>query len=91
MHANTTYQRPRRTRTNVSFRLDPIGERWIMRIGSSIALIAIGAILSFAVRRDTLEAVDLTIVGYILMGVGALGLVITLIAWAAGRNRPPLA
>lgn len=62
-----------------------------MRLGSSIALIAIGAILSFAVNRDTVEVVDLTMVGYILMAVGVLGLVITLILSATdGRGRHPL-
>ena len=49
-----------------------------MRTGTSLVLIALGAILAFAIR-DTIDAVDLTMVGYILLGVGALGLVITLI------------
>ena len=49
-----------------------------MRTGTSLVLIALGAILAFAIR-DTIDAIDLTMVGYILLGVGALGLVITLI------------
>lgn len=49
-----------------------------MRIGSSIVLIAIGAILAFAVA-DVIDFVDLRLVGYILMGVGVLGLVISLV------------
>jgi hypothetical protein len=48
-----------------------------MRIGSSLALIAIGAILAFAVT-DKFNSVDLTMVGYILLAVGALGVVLTL-------------
>ncbi len=57
-----------------------------MRIGTSIVLIALGAILAFAVQ-DTIDAVDLTMVGYILLGVGALGLVITLILSGQDDNR----
>ncbi len=39
---------------------------------------ALGAILAFAVT-DRINDVDLTAVGYILLGVGALGLAVTLI------------
>ena len=49
-----------------------------MRIGSSIALIALGAILAFAVA-DVVDFVDLRLVGYILMGVGVLGLIVSLV------------
>lgn len=49
-----------------------------MRIGASLFLIAVGAILAFAVQ-DTINEVDLSMVGYILMVVGLAGLVITLI------------
>lgn len=60
-----------------------------MRIGSSLALIAIGAILAFAVT-DKINSVDLTMVGYILLAVGALGVVLTL-ATQSSRNQggPP--
>lgn len=54
-----------------------------MRIGTSLVLIALGAILAFAVT-DRINNVDLTTIGYILLGVGALGLVITLIL--SGQN-----
>ncbi len=47
-----------------------------MRIGGSVFLLAIGAILAFAVN-DRLSDVDLTAVGYIVMAAGALGLVWT--------------
>ena len=49
-----------------------------MYIGGSLALIAVGAVLSFAVS-DRLEGVDLYTAGLIFMVVGALGLVISLI------------
>ena len=46
-----------------------------MAIGTSIFLIAVGAILRFAVQ-DSIEDIDLSTVGLILMIVGAIGLVI---------------
>lgn len=48
-----------------------------MGIGVSVFLLAVGGVLAFAVS-DRISGVDLTAVGYILMGAGALGLVITL-------------
>ncbi len=48
-----------------------------MAIGTSLFLIAVGAILRFAVN-DSIEQVDLTTVGLILMIVGIIGLVIGL-------------
>jgi hypothetical protein len=55
-----------------------------MGIGAGIFLIAIGGILAFAVQ-DRISGVDLTMVGYILMGAGALGLVLVMVL--AGRSR----
>ena len=55
-----------------------------MGIGTSIFLLAVGAILAFAVT-DAISGVELTVVGYILMGAGALGLVISMIV----ANRAP--
>jgi hypothetical protein len=48
-----------------------------MYIGGSLFLIAIGAILRWAVA-DTIDAIDLVMAGTILMVVGALGLVVSL-------------
>jgi hypothetical protein len=47
-------------------------------IGTSIVLIAIGAILKYAVNADV-DAIDLQVVGTILMIVGILGLAISLL------------
>lgn len=55
-----------------------------MKIGGSIALIAIGAILCFAVQ-DAIAGIDLTTVGYILMGAGVLALILSV---AFGRPKP---
>lgn len=49
-----------------------------MKLGSAIALLVIGAILSFAVK-DGISGVDLTLIGYILMAAGAVGLLLVLI------------
>jgi heme/copper-type cytochrome/quinol oxidase subunit 2 len=49
-----------------------------MTIGTSIVLIAIGAILKYAVNADV-DAIDVQVVGTILMIVGILGLVISLL------------
>ncbi|MFC9693022.1 DUF6458 family protein [Kribbella sp. NPDC056951] len=49
-----------------------------MGIGVSVFLIAVGGILSFAVS-DRISGVDLTVVGYILMGAGALGLIMAVL------------
>ena len=48
-----------------------------MGIGTSIFLLAVGAILAFAVT-DAISGVDLTTIGYILMAAGALGLIISM-------------
>ncbi|MDP9102091.1 MAG: DUF6458 family protein [Actinomycetota bacterium] len=47
-----------------------------MGIGASVFLIAVGAILAFAVQ-NAISGVDLTAIGYILMVAGALGLLMT--------------
>jgi len=63
-----------------------------MGIGTSIFLIALGAILRFAVTV-TLSGIDIQTVGLILMIVGIAGLVLSLIFWSSlgswypGRTR----
>jgi hypothetical protein len=57
-------------------------------IGTSIFLIAVGAILRYAVT-GTVEGVDLDVVGLILMIVGVVGLVLTFLwmtMWADRRR-----
>jgi hypothetical protein len=53
-----------------------------MGLGASLFLIAIGAILAFAVNVTT-EGFNLNTIGIILMIVGALGLVISMIFWSS--------
>jgi hypothetical protein len=56
-----------------------------MGIGVSIFLIAVGAILTFAVNA-TISGLNIHTIGVILMVVGVLGLIVTMIIWAPRRN-----
>ena len=58
-----------------------------MRIGSSIFLIAIGAILAWAITPGLIPYVDQTLIGYILMAVGVIGLIASLVLASPGRTR----
>jgi hypothetical protein len=58
-----------------------------MGIGTSIFLIAVGAILYFAVNADV-SGLEISTVGLILMIVGALGLVISLFLLGSLRRGP---
>lgn len=53
-----------------------------MGIGVSLLLIAIGAILTWAVTADV-SGVDINTVGVILMVVGAAGGLISLVFWSS--------
>ena len=53
-----------------------------MGLGVSIFLIAVGAILTWAVNA-TVSGLELTTIGVILMVVGALGLVLSMIFWSS--------
>lgn len=55
--------------------------------GTGIALLAIGAILSFAVR-DVIPGVNLTLTGYICMGAGALAIILGLTMVGQTRRHP---
>jgi len=56
-----------------------------MRIGASLFLIAVGAILKFAVTKQV-NGVDVGTIGVILMIIGAAGLIITLILMNTRRR-----
>lgn len=53
-----------------------------MGISASLVLIAVGAILAWAVTA-TVSGIDLVTVGAILMIVGAAGLVLSLVFWSS--------
>jgi hypothetical protein len=56
-----------------------------MRIGSSLVLIAVGAILKFAVTTSV-SGINVSVVGVVLMLVGLAGLVITLVMANTARR-----
>lgn len=57
-----------------------------MKIGLSIFLLAVGAVLAFAVHV-AVAGVDLRAVGWILMAVGLLGLILSMIVFTPRRSR----
>ncbi len=58
-----------------------------MGLGISIFLIALGAILTWAVTASV-AGISLEVVGVVLMVVGAVGLVTSVIAAGRGRREP---
>jgi tellurite resistance protein TehA-like permease len=56
-----------------------------MGIGASLFLIAVGAILAFAVTGEV-SGIDIEIVGWILLGVGGFGLVLSLLLMSRRRR-----
>jgi hypothetical protein len=63
-----------------------------MYIGTSIFLIALGAILAFAVTA-TVAGIEIQTAGVILMVVGGLGLIVSLFqeaVWSDRRRRDPV-
>jgi len=53
-----------------------------MGLGTSLVLIAIGAILEFAIRVST-PGFNIHTVGTVLMVVGALGVLVSLMFWSS--------
>jgi hypothetical protein len=53
-----------------------------MGISLSILLVAVGAVLTWAVSAEV-SGVDLTAVGVILMIVGIIGLLVSLVFWSS--------
>ena len=58
-----------------------------MGIGTSIVIMAIGALMTFAVEVDNAEGFDINNAGVILMILGAIGLLVSLIVWGPRRQR----
>ena len=52
-----------------------------MGIPVSLILIAVGAILAFAINQDPGASVDIDVVGWILMIVGLVGLLLSIFWW----------
>ena len=56
-----------------------------MGIGGSIFLLALGAILAFAVNAQ-FSGIDINVVGYVLMLAGLIGLIVTIWFWNSRRR-----
>jgi hypothetical protein len=54
-----------------------------MGIGVSIFLMALGAILAWGVNVDASGPINLETVGFILLIIGALGMVLSLLFWSS--------
>ena len=61
-----------------------------MGYGLGVFLLALGLILALAVR-DSIEAIDLTMVGWILAGVGLLAIVVTAMTTMRSRTASSVA
>ncbi len=57
----------------------------VVGIGASVFLLALGAILTFALNLRV-GFLDLDVVGWILMAAGALGLIMSMIVWSNRRR-----
>ena len=53
-----------------------------MGVGVSILLIAVGAVLAFAVSAEA-NGIDIQTVGWIVLVVGIIGLVLSMIFWSS--------
>jgi hypothetical protein len=56
-----------------------------VELGTSLFLIAVGAILTFAINA-TVSGIDIATVGIILMVIGVVGLLISLFYWMPRRR-----
>ncbi len=72
-------------RGDLRFASRPGGYGTRVGIGVGLLLIAVGAILTWAVNKD-LSGVDIQVVGVILMIVGAVGILLDLLWWHSWRG-----
>jgi hypothetical protein len=54
-----------------------------MGMGVSLILIAVGAVITFAVHVSTSSAFNLHTIGIILLVVGAIGAVVSMVFWSS--------
>jgi len=57
------------------------GHRTAVGVPVSLILLAVGAILAFAINQNPGASVDVDVVGWILMIVGLVGLLLSLLLW----------
>ena len=54
-----------------------------MGLGVGLILIAVGAVLAFAIHTGGGHGFDINTIGYILLAVGAFGVLLSLIFWSS--------
>jgi hypothetical protein len=64
-----------------------VGKEHRMGLFVSLILIAVGAILAWAVHPTSSGAVDVNTVGYILLVIGIVGLILDLLMWESWGPR----
>jgi hypothetical protein len=64
-----------------------LGDAMGMGIGTSLFLVAVGAILYFAVNAD-IQGLEISTIGIILMVIGVVGLLISLFFLSSARRDP---
>jgi uncharacterized Tic20 family protein len=72
-------------RARLSFVSADGGDALPMGIGTSLFLVAVGAILYFAVNAD-ISGIEISTVGIILMVIGVIGLLISLFMLSSARR-----
>jgi len=75
----------------VNGQAQPAGGRRVMSTGAGITLIAVGAILRFALAPGSPHGLNVHVVGVVLILAGVLGLLLSLLVWgplSRRRNRP---
>ncbi|TDQ53419.1 DUF6458 family protein [Actinorugispora endophytica] len=60
-----------------------------MGIAGSLLFIALGAVLAFAIRIESVGALDIHMIGWILMVIGLVALALQFVSWRP--RRPTLA
>ena len=58
-----------------------------MGIGTSLVIMAIGALMTFAVEVENAEGFNINTAGIILMILGAIGLLVSFAVWGPRRQR----
>jgi hypothetical protein len=71
----------------VNGQIQPAGGRRVMSTGFAITLIAVGAVLRFAVATTSTHGLNLHVVGVILILAGVLGLLVSLLVWGPLNRR----
>jgi hypothetical protein len=58
-----------------------------MGIGTSVFIIAVGALMTFAVETDSTQGFNVNNAGVILMIIGVIGLIASVIIWGPRTRR----